>query len=255
MNPYLEGPGIWSDFHTTILGLIKARLNALMPEQYVASIDQYVWLEEAASDTRRPDGKPDAFVSDHGRDSGGVATLSAPAYVTLPTQTRVSRWVRITDQRRDRVVTVLELLSPANKSGAEQEAYLQKRGNYLATETSLVEFDLLRGGESLPMGSDAPDLRDYYVLVSPSYTRPQAGLWTFGVREPIPVIQVPLSRRDSPVQFDLNPLLHQVYDEGRYAMKIDYTQPPVPALGTEDAEWARQLLSSRPQQQPGASSS
>src|SRR4051794_29863136 len=98
MDPYIEGPGVWPDFHLSLLARIKIALNAVMPARYVASIDQYVWLESAPPDSREPDGKPDVFVSDHGAatNGGAVALLEAPAYVELPTQPRQRRFVRIT---------------------------------------------------------------------------------------------------------------------------------------------------------------
>ena len=244
MDPYVEDPATWPDFHHNLLARIRIALNAVMPARYVASVDQYVWLEARDPDTREADGKPDVLISDHGaRANGAVALLEAPAYVALPTQPRQRRFVQITDHRERRVVTVIEVLSPSNKS-THREAYLEKRGNYLATNTNLVEYDLLRGGETLPMGTPAPQLRDYYVMVSQA-GQPRGGLWPFGLREPIPVIPIPLGPSDAPVSLDLHCLMQMVYDEGRYATKIDYTRPPVPRLRDDDAQWAQQLIAGR----------
>ena len=47
------------------------------------------------------------------------------------------------EAQSDRVVTVVELLSPANKRNSDdREAYLAKRNEYLAIGTNLVEIDL-----------------------------------------------------------------------------------------------------------------
>ena len=56
------------------------------------------------------------------------------------------------DVSTDRVVTVIEILSPTNKlPGEGRRQYEQKRMNLLATYTHLVEIDLLRAGQPLPM--------------------------------------------------------------------------------------------------------
>ena len=53
-------------------------------------------------------------------------------------------------------MTVIELLSPSNKTGDEdRHDYLAKRRQVLAGHTHLVEIDFLRGGER-PSPPDAP---------------------------------------------------------------------------------------------------
>ena len=62
MNPYLEEPGTWSDFHTSLYGTIKERLNATLPPGYAARLDRYVWIHEPEADERTLLGEPDVFV-------------------------------------------------------------------------------------------------------------------------------------------------------------------------------------------------
>ncbi len=52
----------------------------------------------------------------------------------------------------------VDLLSPINKTAGEDglEAYLEKRAEFLAGGCHLIEFDLLRGGERLPMAGPLP---------------------------------------------------------------------------------------------------
>ncbi len=84
------------------------------------------------------------------------------------------------------VVTVLELLSPANKRfGTGRRMYLDKRELILSTRTSLVELDLLRAGDATP--TVGPRVRsDYSLLVSRAHRREKADLVPFGVRDAIP---------------------------------------------------------------------
>lgn len=48
----------------------------------------------------------------------------------------------------DRVITAIEVLSPSNKAPGEgQTLYRRKQGERAEGKVSLVEIDLLRGGE------------------------------------------------------------------------------------------------------------
>src|SRR5439155_12444334 len=91
------------------------------------------------------------------RDNGAaaVATLptTSPVILEVP-QLQLQReelyehYLTIEDRYHDRrVVTVVELLSPANKTpGPGRTAYLTKQWQVLESECHLLEIDLLRGG-------------------------------------------------------------------------------------------------------------
>jgi hypothetical protein len=53
---------------------------------------------------------------------------------------------------------------------------------------------------------------------------------------------VPLDADVPEVILNLQTILDRVYDEGAYRRKIDYSRPPLPPLGEEDAAWAEALL-------------
>jgi hypothetical protein len=253
MDPYIEEPSFWPDFHGSLIYVFRADLNAVLPDRYVAHVDQYVLLHEPDLRTRQRLGRPDTFVTDQGSPSDGLtpvaalAALAAPAVSTLPVVRRTgSRYIQIRDGRERRIVTVIELLSPSNKdSGSDRDAYLAKRNEYLATGTNLVEIDLLRAGERLPLGEPAPTPADYYVFVSHAAAFPQVGIWPFTVRELLPAVRIPLGDDDLPVSVPLKTCFDRVYDEGRYCRTINYDEPPVPPLREPDAAWARDLLAAR----------
>ena len=109
-------------------------------------------------------------------------------------------------------MTVLELVSPANKTGTDHLAYVGKRQSLLRSQTNLVEIDLLRSEERLPLGQPPPGPSDYYVLISPENEFPRSGLWAFSVRDELPTVPVPLRPEDQAVALPLGD-----YD-GAYAM-------------------------------------
>ncbi|MFZ4766479.1 MAG: DUF4058 family protein, partial [Roseimicrobium sp.] len=66
-------------------------------------------------------------------------------------------------------------------------------------------------------------------------------LYPMPLREPLPVLSIPLRRDDAPVTLDLQELVAQAYTAGRYD-DIDYSLPPTPPLSAEDAAWAAELV-------------
>jgi hypothetical protein len=105
----------------------------------------------------------------------------------------------------------------------------------------LVEIDLGRGGER-PRPPEIPAC-DYYVLVSRAEERPDLDLWPIGLRNPLPVVSIPLAAPDPSVLLDLQAVLHRVYDAADYGKYI-YTEAPQPPLPPSDASWAQQFLPS-----------
>lgn len=53
---------------------------------------------------------------------------------------------------------------------------------------------------------------------------------------------LPLKSKDNEPLVDLQSLLEQVYERGRFYLAIDYSIEPVPALNLEDKVWADTLL-------------
>ncbi len=97
--------------------------------------------------------------------------------VTLPLSDEIrERYLEVRSVETDRVITVLEILSPANKQAGEgREQYLRKRRRTLNTHTHLVEIDLLRGGKPMPV-YDHDQETHYRILISHAEQRPQATL-------------------------------------------------------------------------------
>jgi hypothetical protein len=84
-------------------------------------------------------------------------------------------------------------------------------------------------------------LGDYRLLVSRSEDRPLAELYVVSVRQPLPVISIPLRAGDAEPQVDLQAIVQAVYAHG-YEKRIDYTTDPEPPLRGEDRTWADDLL-------------
>lgn len=261
MDPYLEVPARWGGVHLPLCAAIQAHLNRTLPAEMRAEIDLYVWVQNVPEKEdeggppprpgRRVKVKPDAFVPESHAAGNGVAVTARPT--TAPTtrgrlpagRKRTARRVIVTDAGR-RVVTAIEVLSPSNKRpGEDRDAYLRKRREYLA-KVDLVEIDLLRGGERMPTGDPPPPPCDYLMLTCRADRFPEVETWAVTVRDPLPVLPVPIGRDHPPCPLDLRACLDRVYDETRAAVGIDYAAPPPYPLRAADAEWAAGWLTDRP---------
>jgi hypothetical protein len=246
MDPYLEDRSMWRDVH---LRLIAAMGDALAPQvapAYYVAIEQRVYV--TALD--RSEFIPDAIViaaSPEREQRGGTAVVTAGAVTTqtvmIPRYEEVREgYLEIRDVRGHEVVTAIELLSSTNKLlGAGRNQYEEKRHQLLTSATHLVEIDLLREGE--PMATNPLPTADYRIFVSPTWERPNARLSTFGIRQPIPRVSVPLRQTEAEAHLAVGELLAQVYDRARYDLRLDYkAPPPEPALSAEDEAWVDALL-------------
>jgi hypothetical protein len=249
MDPYLEDPGFWQGFHTSMQSAMRAQLTPQLPPGFYADIEQHVWFREDGPREGLTLARPDLYVLEgptgkaRRPTGGGVAVAEPTARLTQPSLVReVGRHaIRIREGRGGRVVTAIELLSPSNKeSGGELERYVLKRSEFLANNTSLVEIDLLRRGQRLPF-VDVPD-GDYYIYVTDAAWYSEVSVWAFTVRNPIPPVPVPLPHPHPPVSLSLRPCIDRVYKEADYGPQIAYGQPTKPALRPADAEWAADLL-------------
>ena len=195
-------------------------------------------------------GRPDAAIVREAAPEY-IAPASEAVWVVVPTLDEVAEsYLEIRAVDSGQVVTALELLSPANKLHARgREQYLEKRTLVLATWTNLVEIDLLRAGEPMPVRGKAPP-GDYRVLISRRWQRPRAQLYCFGLRQRIPEFTVPVMQDEPEPALDLGAVVHAAYDRARYDLELDYSQPPDPPLAEADAAWARERVAARVTAQP-----
>jgi hypothetical protein len=245
MNPYLEQPSIWTDFHNAFIAAARDVIAAQVDPAYFVSLDENLYIHEWPVAVGRADA---AVVERRNRRSDAsqagtivAAATTTRAVVSYPAveEERVA-FLEVRDRASRRIITALELLSISNKlSGPDREQYLMKRVALLLRKVNFVEIDLLRGGPRMP-NRNIPE-SDYSVLVSRPDRRPFADYWAIGLRDPLPVIPIPLQPGETDATLDLQAVLHRVYDGARYSSRI-YDGQPEPAVSPEDAEWAKQFV-------------
>ena len=248
MNPYLENIDFWPSVHNRLIVAIADFLTPQLLPKYLVDIEKRIY--EINGEESLLVGIPDVIVQPSSNQTNSttsnVAVAAPPAKslrvrVPMPIEFREG-YLQVIDIATKEVVTVIKVLSPANKRrGKGREMYEEKREKILATRTHLVEIDLLRNWQPLPVfGNDIE--ANYRILVSRGNQRPMADLYLFNLANPISSFPLPLRSGDVEPIVDLQALLNGVYDRAAYDFRIDYNGEVAPPLSEEDAIWADSLL-------------
>jgi hypothetical protein len=166
-----------------------------------------------------------------------------PFIVIEPTEF-VEPFLEIRLARGGALVTVIEILSPANKTTAA-DMYREKQRNILIHGINLVEIDLLRdGGHVLAVSqhqiANLPG--NYWVCVSRTQSLGEYEIYPISLRERLPHLSIPLRPSDADVVLDLPSVFDRCYDNGDFSREIDYNATPEIPLSPDDAQWADALL-------------
>ena len=243
MNPYLEHPELWHQVHNRLIVSIADEIAGTIAPKYRVAIEQRVYM--SVDDPQSLVGIADIGVKTD-RDtipsfSTATATLVKPQQVQLPMPWEVKeRYLEIREIATRELVTVIEVLSPANKRSSKgRSLYEAKRTKILSSMTNLVEIDLLRSGTPMPMTGETSS--HYRILVSRSAVRPNADLFAFNLPEPIPAFPIPLKTGDIEPIVDLQRLLNEMYDRARLDLSIDYSPEAItrciPMAEGIDLDW------------------
>ena len=253
MNPYLENPDLWSEVHNRLIVAIADDIATHLSQKYRVAIEKRIYR---TSEDSVLIGIPDVAIfkvkqTDKKSDlsTGKTAVMTLPetenksVTVTLPLPLEIKEgYLEIREVATGKVITVIEVLSPTNKRTKEgRNAYLEKRQQLLGSYTNLVEIELIRVGEKMPILTNIPDT-DYGILIVRYYRLPSAQLFAFTVREPIPNFTIPLQQNEEEIELNLQDLLLGIYERARFDLTLDYNQSPVPDLLVQDREWMDLLL-------------
>lgn len=269
MDPYLEAPAIWPDFHHRFATELSTVLNRSLPPPYYAQLEMRTELGIATIGDIEKECRtiiPDVRVARGPDRSGGVAVAEAPARVLstgIAFEARLAApsrhfFVEIRDSTRGHaLVTLLEILSPSNKRpGPDRDAYAAKQSEILASNANLIEIDLHRSGRRvapnpfLDAAFSRLDPPTYLVLISRSWQRIEPTLgyvaYPFNLRMWLPCIPIPLLQGQPEIPLDLQALFRLTFDGGPYLRgALDYSRLPDPPLTPAESTWVSDLLRAR----------
>src|SRR6185437_15300827 len=175
MDPYLESH--WGDIHHSLIQYARDQLQEQLPDSLRARVEERVFLESDEGWTRNifPDvriiernGTSGETPGEFSGEPGGIA-VAEPLVLLVPQESLTEGFIEIRDASSgNRVVTVIEVLSAANKAGANgTREYVNKQQEVLSGNISLVEIDLLRRGKrvtAVPLETIPPSHRTPYHI-------------------------------------------------------------------------------------------
>jgi hypothetical protein len=166
----LVSAGVFHDFHIVWIGRLKGVLNEeLLPKPFYALAEPIIGAAEPDVIALEARTGADSISAADSRESKHVHSDSAEGAVALAPcpvlvedfvpdpYARKSRWIVIKDAwQGDRVVAVIEVVSPGNKtSRARTEQFLRKSVNLLDRGIHLVVLDLQAPTALVPRGFHA----------------------------------------------------------------------------------------------------
>ncbi len=214
MDPYLEDDQIWPVFHHQLVMCLYQILLPGMPDRYRARVGQRHYVTEQALFT--------SVVRDEHHED----------------------YIEIRMRNDGRLVTLLDLVSPCNKTtAAGRAAYHGKRQECRTAGANLVELDLvLQGQPMLDYLPDGPRDWDYAVTVARSKQPECYEIYKTTLRKKLPNFKLPLAPDDRETVLNLHTVFTRCYDQGGFGGKVDYAKEPPVGANEDDRRWLGEVL-------------
>lgn len=237
MNPFLEG--FWSDVHTGLMVYISDAIAEQLPSGLMARCNENVLFDVPVVTSWKQGVAPGWQRLDEGTPA--IVATEPECCVVEEVDEVTERWVEILGPN-GKVVTVIEVLSPMNKS-AGRGAYQAKCQSYIQGGVNVVEIDLLRGGYhavAMPYAVRDPKA-PYIVCVSRAAKPHQKEYYQTRLTAALPNVRIPLRVEDLDVVLPLQQLVDRCYRMGAY-WNENHTSLPNPPLDSEDAAWVAERV-------------
>ena len=218
MDPYLEHPKLWGPFQHQLLACLYQILLPGLVDRYRARVGSRTYTSEMA------------------------------LFTSVIREEHTEEFIEIRNRSDGRLVTQIEVVSPANKATPTgRAAYLEKRKDVLAQRAGAVEIDLVLAGKpTLSYSRDGLPEFDFAVTVTRSTAPDRYEIYTATLQKRLPKFKVPLSPDDRDALLDLQAAFTRAYDLGSFAAQIDYKSSPPPdvPISDDNRRWIDDLLKS-----------
>ena len=217
MHPTLEQPRYFPDLHASLNVYIRDWLAPRLPERYSISVERGLSMTDpsGASKQYRPDARIDRVESPE--TPYADASVVQPPSFTVDVPNQPQRYVAIRDGDQQ-LVTTIEILSPANKTGDGYEDFRRKQEALARQEVHLVEIDLLTEGKRRWRDARV-DQADYVITVQRA-TSEIANVWATALGEALPTIPIPLRHPDADVPLPLERILQEYLTKSGLARRL-----------------------------------
>ncbi len=259
MDPYLETQPRWEIFHSWFIHkLAELALPKAASLGCWIDVERDVYGEDPSGEVVLL-GEPDQVLTvssmplERTENDAGIATLAVPRaireVVVDPEEAQRHRQHYLVvreNQKWPRALALVELLSPANKTGSYARIYNAKRTRMLAGRTHFMEIDFLRAGENpLRNPSAAVQPTPYFVFVArkTALGRNEED-YPIRLQDRLPTIGLPLGDNRPDLPMDLGEAFRTAYYLTTGGRPIPYQSEllPEPPLAPEDATWVTNLL-------------
>lgn len=213
VDPYLQKH--WADVHHRFIQYSCDAMQGERPDGLMSRVETRVFVEEferirsIAPGTRILEWRSANGHHALEEADGSIATAESRVFLFEADET-TEGFIEIREADGGKVVTIIEFHSPANKAGGV-ETYLQKQSHVMQSETSLVEIDLIRGGQRVLAMSDAPIPAEWangsLALARKGWEGRQFTLYHMPLRKHLSPLPIPLRYGEKPVVLDLKPFM------------------------------------------------
>jgi len=214
MDPYLEDLRHWPVFHQQFISALGDALQPALSDKYRIRIanrsyttEQVLFTSILKEEQREP------FLEVRQKSSG------------------------------DRLVTLIEMVSPANRTHAEGRRSYELHRQQVKTEgANIVELELVLQGHTV-LDADLSGVIDsqYACVVTRASRTMKQEPYGAVLGKRLPRIRLPMLTEDRDLVLDVQALVNRVYDRC-FDGQIDYSVDPKVPLSDDDRRWLDVLL-------------
>lgn len=206
MHPALEQPKYFPDLHASLCVDIRYWLAPRLPERYTISVERGLSMtdESGAAKQYRPDASIDRAESPEAPYADAIVVQ--PPSFSVGVLGQPQRYVALRD-KDESLVTTIEILSPANKTGDGYEDFRRKQEQLAGKCIHLVEIDLLKQGKRR-WRDERVDQADYVMTLQRAGDS-LVNVWAVALGAALPAIPVPLLAPDADVPLPLEFILQE----------------------------------------------
>ncbi len=217
MHPTLEQPRYFPDLHASLSVYTRDWLAHRLPERYTISVERGLSMtdESGAAKQYRPDASIDRAESPEAPYTDAIVVQ--PPSFSVEVLGQPQRYVAIRD-KDESLVTTIEILSPANKTGDGYEDFRRKQEQLAGKCIHLVEIDLLKQGKRR-WRDERVDKSDYVMTVQRAGNS-IANVWATALGETLPAIPIPLLAPDADVPLPLEYILQEYLEKSGLGKRL-----------------------------------
>jgi hypothetical protein len=214
MNPYLESEKTWPAFQHQ---LVSAIYQLLLP----ALVDQYR--------TRVQDRE---FITEE------------PLFTSIIKTTHHEHFIEVRHRTTDRLITLIEVVSPANRLfNTGKTALVEARKSALAEGANVLWIDLILQGQSpLNIQNRNENPFDYHLALTRANLPTTVELYTNQMAKRLPRCKVPLASEEAELVLDVQQAVNRAYELGHFAAKVEMKGLPPGKWSPEQEAWLQSIL-------------